>query len=98
MLDAETGVLTVEGPGGPESGVVTPDTELEWESRGEGPGECNGSSVATTEDLVPGAMVSEMSFVDAEHLKEVELICPSDGGEPEPTPDVEDHGEEESED
>lgn len=80
-FDAESGLLTVEGSTGQRSGVVTSGTELEWESSGEGPGECNGSHIATTEDLVPGTRVSELSFVDDEHLGEVELICPTDDGD-----------------
>lgn len=76
-FDESTGALTVMTPTGEITGLVTADTELEWESSGEGPGECNGSDVASTEDLVPGNQVSEMEFVDAEHLAEVELVCPT---------------------
>lgn len=80
-FDAESGLLTVEGSAAQTRGLVTSETELEWESRGEGPGRCFGAKVATIEDLTPGTRVTELTFFEDEHLKEVALMCPSDDGE-----------------
>jgi hypothetical protein len=78
-FDAATGILTVDSTLGTQvTGTVTDATELEWSDCDDVP--------ATTDDLVPGAAIDEMEFVDdTTDLESVELApavaCDDDQGE-----------------
>lgn len=98
-FDGSSGILTVSTTGGDVSGTVTGSTELEWESSGSGPGECEGREDATTTDLEPGTAVSEMEFVDGtDALEGVELVCPGERRAEDADDDPEDDEDEDEED
>lgn len=95
-FDEGSGTLTVAAGRGTVSGTVADATEIEWESSGSGPGECEGDEDASTADLQAGTFVSEMEFRDgSDVLEEVELVCP---GERRPDRNEDDSGPGDAED
>src|SRR5205085_8066699 len=66
-FDAETGALVIDTVrAGQLTFVVTQDTEIEFDSSGHGSG-----GDASTEDLVEGAVVSEVDLADADDQGEI---------------------------
>jgi hypothetical protein len=68
-FDEGTGALVVDTLSvGPLTFVVTDDTEIEFDSSGHGSG-----GEASTDDLVPGAVINEVDLEDNGTLEEIEL-------------------------